>query len=485
MVPTTVAQHFYVYQHRRGSEEGPVFYVGKGSGSRAWTAYGRHPEWHAVASADGFVAQVIARELTEQEALQLEQAYIEQLGIESLVNRALRPIPIDPSLKKEWSHLFRRQQRKPKGWQEINMSISVQARAGRFQLRVKHRLLQKPFFFTFNAEEEARAYGKQLRDLLERGIVPIELVEKPADPKESPTVIEVIRAYTKDASHVTSSDADLLGAMYGEVAGLRVSGITYAWADRYVRDLKVKRRLAPGSIRKRVGALARVLDWHLKQPDASAGSNPLRSLPVGYSQYSDADQEAGAEPREDIRRDRRLMPGELDKIRPHLGDLSLLFEVVLDAGLRLREAYRLRVDQVDLAKGVLHVDGSKVHRGRKKPRTVPLVPALRESLKAHCDGRVGLLWPYWDGTPESLKKTTARLSQRFTAAFTAAGVADLTEHDIRHEACCRWVEMRRPDGAWMFSEVEICKIMGWSSLAMMLRYASLRGEDLAARLVVQ
>lgn len=363
------------------------------------------------------------------------------------------------------------------------MSVSVQARGSRFQLRVKHKLLARPFFFTFDTEPEARTYGGQLHDLLDRGIVPAELLERPAD-KASPMVIDVIRAYIKEASHVTASDTELLGAMHMEMLSLRVRDITYAWAERYVRDLKIKRRLAPGSIRKRVGALARVLDWHLKQPGAE-GSNPLRSLPVGYSQYSDADEQAGAEPREDVHRDRRLLPGELDKIRPHLGDLALLFDVILDTGLRLREAYRLRVDQVDLKRGVLHVEGTKARKGRSKPRIVPLVPSLRESLKAHCAGRVGLLWAFWDGTPEGLKPASTRLSQRFTGAFKAAGINDLTEHDIRHEACCRWVEMRRPDGAWLFSEVEVCKIMGWSSLAMMLRYASLRGEDLAARLVAE
>ena len=43
--------------------------------------------------------------------------------------------------------------------------------------------------------------------------------------------------------------------------------------------------------------------------------------------------------------------------------------------------------------------------------------------------------------------------------------------------------MRRPDGAWLFREAEIEKIMGWApGSSMGSRYASFRAEDLADRL---
>jgi len=362
------------------------------------------------------------------------------------------------------------------------VSVSVQARGARHQLRVIHRLLPRPFFFTFDSEAEARQYGQQLQALLARGIVPAELLAKPA-PADDPLLVEIIRAYVKHAPHLTSSDDALLGSILGELVGVRLSGITYAWAERYVQDRKRLDNLAPGTIRKRIGAMARVVDWHLRSTGSSAG-NALRLLPAGYSQYTAADRAAlavGAEPRVDVQRDRRLLPEEEAAIRPHLGELALLFDLIVGTGLRLREAYRLRVDQVDHRSGVLRVEGSKGARGRIKPRTVPLMPSLRKALAAHCRGRVGLVFPWWDGDAKSLPAVTARLSYLFAKAFKAAGVADLTEHDLRHEAACRWFEHRTGRG-WTFSDVEVCRIMGWSSLAMALRYASLRGEDLAARL---
>ena len=49
---------------------------------------------------------------------------------------------------------------------------SVQKRGNKFQLRVKHHLLEKPFFHTFDDEVEANNYAKILDGWLERGVVP-------------------------------------------------------------------------------------------------------------------------------------------------------------------------------------------------------------------------------------------------------------------------------------------------------------------------
>lgn len=383
------------------------------------------------------------------------------------------------------------------------MAVSVQERGGRFQLRVSHRLLPRPFFHTFETDAEARSYGAQLAALLAKGIVPAELAAQ-APRRVDPLLVEVIRAYCKSAP-VAPTDEALLGTMLEELVGVRVSRVTYPWAEGYVRTLKVERNLAPGSIRKRVGSLARALDWHYRTVTPGGElppANALRLLPRGYSAYSKADEAAlakteGAAVKRDQARDRRLLVDEEQRIAAALAGekrpgreralqpdpaFTMLFWLILDTGLRLREAYRLRVDQVDLKRGVIDVDGSKGHRGQAKPRHVPIKPELEKRLRAYCRGRVGLLFPFWDGRESTLRATTSRLSSRFAALFDFAQVPGLTEHDLRHEATCRWVELRSPAGGWVFSDLEVCRIMGWQDPRMMLRYASLRGEDLAARL---
>jgi len=296
-----------------------------------------------------------------------------------------------------------------------------------------------------------------------------------------------------------------LALLETELADKRTTDVTARWADQWVRDLKLERNLSPGSIRKRVGSLARVLDWWIRttlKDGDTAPANPLRMMPRSYSQYAANETAAlkskGLAPKHDVQRNRRLAPGEELRIRAALAgerradrqralpvdpDFALLFDLILNTGIRLREAFKLRVEQYDAGKGVLHVEGTKGERGRIKPRIVPIAPSLREVLRDRCKDRIGLMFPFWDGSPESLDRASQRLSHRFASLFSYALVDDFTEHDLRHEATCRWVTMRDKSGRWMWSEIEVARIMGWSDTRMMLRYASLRGEDLADRML--
>ena len=100
--------------------------------------------------------------------------------------------------------------------------------------------------------------------------------------------------------------------------------------------------------------------------------------------------------------------------------------------------------------------------------------------------RPELVFPgLWDGdTSEAgLKRTSGRLSARFSTLFAYAGAPDLTEHDLRHEATCRWLELRDARGGWIFRPEEVMRVMGWAPGSRMIeRYASFRPEDLAGRL---
>lgn len=366
---------------------------------------------------------------------------------------------------------------------------AITNRSGKWQIRVKHKLLPKPFFFTFATEPEARTYAAQLEALLDRGIVPVELLEDTTKRGVDPLVSKVLTQYLADGG-VAPTDRPVVEGLVGAHPALRLGEVTARWADAWVADMKSKERLAPGTIRKRVGSLARAIDWYWRRQGTTSG-NALRMMPRGYSQYE------GPEAKRDVVRDRRLAPGEEDAIllalagvkrpdreRPLPVDpaLTLLFSLIVNTGLRLREAYTLRPDQIDTQRWVLNVDGTKGERGRIKPRVVPLVKALRGPLEAVCEAGGALVFPFWDGTPEDAKRCSGRLSQRFRTVFGYAGLADITEHDLRHEATCRWVTMKNPAGGWVFSEIEVCKIMGWSDPKMMLRYASLRAEDLSSRL---
>lgn len=381
---------------------------------------------------------------------------------------------------------------------------------GRHQLTLTNKLLPKGrIWFSFDSEEEARIYEAQAEKWLAAGMLPPELAGDTGRRERPQLLGPMIRAWV-NSGEPSAADQETLNRLFVEVGDVALADFNYTWCDTWVRGLKLKRNLSPGSIRQRVQALSRAIDWHLrKTPDMLVG-NPLYLLPRGYSTYNAKDAadvvKLGGQPKEDTERERRLAPDEEAIIRRVLGgekrpdkeraleadpEFILLFEVILGTGMRLREAYRLRVDQVDLAGRVLRPQSSKTWHGRVKFRTIPLPPAVHQALAEHLASRpVGsgepLVFPgLWDGdtTDKALKRTTGRLSARFSAAFAYAQVDGLTEHDLRHETTCRWYEMRDARGGWLYRPEEINRIMGWAPGSKMAqRYASFRAEDLAARM---
>lgn len=388
-------------------------------------------------------------------------------------------------------------------------------KTGRFELTITNKRLPKGrAYFTFDTEAEARTYGDQAEKWLAAGLVPPDLA---ADTTKDRAALlgPLIRTWASSGSPAASEQAELT-RLYAELGALPLASLNYAWAEAWITSMKLHANLAPSTIRRRVQALAKAIDAYLRRtPDAPLSGNPLRLLPQGYSTYTPGDRAAvtkaaaaGADVRvrTDQVRDRRLAPDEEVAIRQALAgvqradreralqpdpEFALLFELLLQLGLRLREAYRLRVDQVDLQARVVRPQASKLWHGRVAFRAVPLPPPALAALQQHLASRGDVPRPervfprLWDGdtSEAALRRTTVRLTARFRTLFAYAGVDGLTEHDLRHEATCRWFEMRGAGGQWLYRAEEIVRIMGWTAGSrMVLRYASFRPEDLAGRM---
>lgn len=390
------------------------------------------------------------------------------------------------------------------------MGMNVQARGERFQLRVTHPLLPRPFFHTFELRDEAEAYGMRLLSVLATGKVPADIMGQLNGPKRThdPLVADVLDAYRDQQESASRTDHDLVSYVRPLFDGVRMSRVTYDFAVEFTKTLRVNRRLAPASVRSRVGLLGRVWAWHLARAGQLNVANPWKLMPAGYSVATTDEQKAlkakGTEVKRDVRRERRLAPGEEERILRVLAgeklradrerallpsaELAMMYHVIVNTGMRLRECYTLRRKQIDLKANVIRAAGTKGHRGAVKSRDIPVVPGLQRMLVEwleRLDGRQERLFPEaWDGSDDAdeLKKASARLSQQFANLFDHAGCADFREHDLRHEATCRWVLMRDAKGEWMFRENEIIRMMGWTGMTMFLRYASLRAEDLGSRL---
>ena len=388
------------------------------------------------------------------------------------------------------------------------MAKPRQKDSGKWEIALRHPSLPGGRkYFTFDTEAEAKRYSDDWRLLKLAGKEPpAELLT--ATPKHSVILAQVLRAWINSGLAAPSQQSPL-GSLVSEVGAVKLEDATYAWLAGYLRQLKVKNNLAPGSIRHRIQALGRSIDEYLRHNPSVTFQNPVKLLPRGYSTYSDVDKRlvdaAGGEARQDISRDRRLHSGEEERIikalsgeqradRPRALLLSggnallTMFLMIVYSGMRLREAYTLHRSQIDLDAKVIRVQCSKQWRGKIAFRDIPMRPEVHRALVNYLSTRALLpaayLFPFMEDEPGmTMKKVTQRLSDRFRIAFDYAGCVGLHEHDLRHEATCRWLEMRDSTGNWMWRMEEINKIMGWSAGSTMAQlYASFRGADMAQRM---
>lgn len=395
---------------------------------------------------------------------------------------------------------------------------------GNYELTVRHKQLLGDgvrLFFTFDTEADAAESNRLIEDAFAEGKIPKMVREKQASmaagkSRQVPrtpghdTLGNIIRAWIGKGD-IAPTDEPVLLLLREEVGDTLLSALSYEWAEGWVARMKQEQNFAPGTIRKRIGSLSRCLDWWLRKNPALKIGNPLKLLPKGASAYTARDTrevaKRGGQAKRDQVRDRRLRPGELDRIARALagekrpdrerplsrkdGDaFPLLFWLIYYTGMRLREAYLLEREWVDLKRAVIRLRCSKQWYGREKWREVPIRPELLEKLRACLvalpPAPWGRIFPFVEEaspTDADLQRVTNRLSRRFESLYRYAECEGITEHDLRHEATCQWYELRDAAGNWLYRESELEKIMGWEpGSPMPSRYASFRAEDLAQRM---
>jgi integrase len=384
---------------------------------------------------------------------------------------------------------------------------------GRIQARIKHKLLPRPLYKTFDTQKEAEAYCVPLEAALKKGIVPAsiqKLLGEKFKRSSIDTVAQAIADYKASTSR-RAHDLETLNAVDRAIGSTPIDDISRDWCLNHVRELKVVDGLTPDTIRKRIGSLRRLFDWLTTDRPEVTTVNPFSALPKGFASINGEDRRliemSGCEVQENVERDRRLEPEEEKSIRlvlagnqrpereraPVLDDrieLEMLLTLGLESAMRMREMYTLTSDQIDIAKRTVFLDKTKNGDNRQVPLSSVAIEALTAYAKAkgllfksvrRTTRKVGgaLLFPdLFDGDwdPVALKGTTARISRRFGWLFKYSGVADFKFHDIRHEATCRIYERTA------LRDTEIARITGHKTQSMLKRYLSLRGSDLAPKL---
>lgn len=377
------------------------------------------------------------------------------------------------------------------------MAGKRKTRTGKWEFVVKKAgVLPKPLYLTFDTEADGVAYCARLEALLNKGIIPTE--HQIAQPIL--TIVSLVREYERDA-HPSDKDRSAFGPMLKHHGTMPLDRINAAWVDGWISSMKRLEKLAPATIRARVGALARCTDWGVRKGLLQLPDNALRNLPDGYAQYTKTDAALAQGARRDIERDRRLEPGEYERIlgvidagilprkqRPvqlaHQAALRCLFVLATESAMRLRELFTLTINQVDLPRRTVFLEKTKNGDKRQVPLSTVAVAALQVYLSVRDipSGHVpALLFPWWSGEAGKEEDVSDKLSKLFggersLGIFAEAGCHGLKFHDLRHEAVSRLFERTR------LSDIQIMKISGHKSQRMLMRYANLRGSDLAAAL---
>lgn len=136
-----------------------------------------------------------------------------------------------------------------------------------------------------------------------------------------------------------------------------------------------------------------------------------------------------------IRRSRRLLKGEYEKIRDSnhkkFTVINKLALFCIETGMRRLELCNAMREHVDRQRFVIHVPKSKTDwKTGKKGRAIPLSPLALEildSLPLRIDGYLFGLQP-------------RSVTQAFDRLCEKEKIADLRIHDLRHEAISRWFE---------------------------------------------
>ena len=177
-------------------------------------------------------------------------------------------------------------------------------------------------------------------------------------------------------------------------------------------------------------------------------------------------------------RERRLLPGELDKILD-VSESDTLGEIVrfaLETAMRRGELAGMTWDRVDLKKRTATLPETKNGEKRIVPLSTEAIRIL-ERISRRLDGKL------WGMEPDSITQAFLRAVSRAWKAYekeckekgekpNSSFLTDLTFHDLRHEATSRLFEKG-------LNPMQVAAITGHKTLQMLKRYTLLKAEDLA------
>lgn len=303
--------------------------------------------------------------------------------------------------------------------------------------------LSKTFEIRVDAEDWARDIERDMR----RGLF-IDRRES-----ETTTLLEMLKKYEEEVTpRKKSKDREksrIARWKLNKLANYSLASIK-AKDIAFFRDERRKLKLAENTIRLDIILISSVFE-HCRKDWGIEVENPCRKIKL---------------PSGSKKRERRLREGEestliefLQKALPRTKNVVELIKLELETGMRQSELLLLEWSDVKIKEKFIHLDDTK----SGDPRDVPLSPKAIKILES-MDRPIK--------NERLFKLTQDRLVRSFRVACDMAlksqeelkpgFMENLKFHDLRHEAASRW--------AAHLEAHELCKMFGWKTMQMALRY---------------
>jgi integrase len=329
-------------------------------------------------------------------------------------------------------------------------SFSKRGDYWRAQVRTKG---QEPISRTFDTKIQAQVWARSIENEMDRGVY-IDRGEA-----ERTTLLEAIERYEKETiARKGYPGQELQRTRHWKnqplarrfLATLR--GVDFA---KY-RDSRMDSGRAAATVRQELQVVSHLFETARKEWGMEGLLNPLKNI---------------RKPSASNERDRRLEPGEFERISAELarrGNPYALpaFELAIETSLRQAMLFELRWDWVDLnARKVCIPIEYRRKANKGVPAALPLssraVAVLRAMPRA-INGQV-------------FDTTTNAVVMVWKKSLKELSITGLRWHDLRHEAASRFFERG-------LHPMQVAAITGHKSLNMLRRYTHLKAEDLAVML---
>ena len=305
----------------------------------------------------------------------------------------------------------------------------------------------EPEYRTFPTRAEADKWAREREARIDQGIAPVSGCRL-----KQTTLGDLIRRYLKEVTP-TKASADterlrLTKMLSAPMCAITLNDLTTAPVAAYRdhRALLVK----PGTIAREIGLLHNVIEVARRDWGIGLSGNVIsqvRRLPVKNA------------------RDRRLRPGELDRLnlalaktRNKLVAPAILFAI--ETAMRRGELLALTWEAIDTHQRTAYIPHTKTGHARTIPLTDQALMILETLPRAR-----STVFPL---SAMALRLAWNRVRER-------AGMPDLRFHDLRHEAISRFAEMG-------LTTMELAVISGHRDMRMLARYTHIQPAGLARKL---